>query len=59
MISIQNVHKSFGDLEVLKGVSLDVQKGEVLSIIGVPVAVSRLFCIVSMPSRVFTKVKSL
>ena len=34
MISIQNVHKSFGDLEVLKGVSLDVQKGEVLSIIG-------------------------
>ncbi|PFG09732.1 LOW QUALITY PROTEIN: amino acid ABC transporter ATP-binding protein (PAAT family) [Marinobacter sp. LV10MA510-1] len=47
MISIQNVHKSFGDLEVLKGVSLDVQKGEVLSIIGVPVAVSRtfLYCI--------------
>ncbi|MCL1478779.1 amino acid ABC transporter ATP-binding protein [Marinobacter sp. M3C] len=34
MISIQNVHKSFGDLEVLKGVSLDVKKGEVLSIIG-------------------------
>jgi ABC-type polar amino acid transport system ATPase subunit len=34
MISIQNVHKSFGDLEVLKGVSLDVEKGEVLSIIG-------------------------
>jgi polar amino acid transport system ATP-binding protein len=34
MISIQKVHKSFGDLEVLKGVSLDVQKGEVLSVIG-------------------------
>ncbi|PHQ27103.1 glutamine ABC transporter ATP-binding protein [Marinobacter guineae] len=34
MISIQNVHKSFGDLEVLKGVSLDVANGEVLSIIG-------------------------
>ncbi len=34
MISIQNVHKSFGDLEVLKGVSLEVDKGEVLSIIG-------------------------
>ncbi|WP_417566564.1 amino acid ABC transporter ATP-binding protein [Marinobacter sp.] len=34
MISIQNVHKSFGDLEVLKGVSLDVDNGEVLSIIG-------------------------
>jgi ABC-type polar amino acid transport system ATPase subunit len=34
MISIQKVHKSFGDLEVLKGVSLDVEKGEVLSVIG-------------------------
>ncbi len=34
MISVQNVHKSFGDLEVLKGVSLDVPKGEVLSVIG-------------------------
>lgn len=34
MINIQNVHKSFGDLEVLKGISLDVNKGEVLSIIG-------------------------
>ncbi|MEX0606356.1 MAG: amino acid ABC transporter ATP-binding protein [Marinobacter sp.] len=34
MISIQNVQKSFGDLEVLKGVSLDVDKGEVLSVIG-------------------------
>jgi polar amino acid transport system ATP-binding protein len=28
------VHKSFGDLEVLKGVSLDVKKGEVICIIG-------------------------
>jgi polar amino acid transport system ATP-binding protein len=34
MISIQNVHKSFGDLEVLKGVSLDVTDGEVVSVIG-------------------------
>lgn len=34
MINIQNVHKSFGDLEVLKGIDLDVEKGEVLSIIG-------------------------
>ena len=34
MISVQNVHKSFGDLEVLKGVSLDAQKGEVVSVIG-------------------------
>ena len=34
MINIQNVHKSFGDLEVLKGIDLDVNNGEVLSIIG-------------------------
>jgi hydroxyproline transport system ATP-binding protein len=34
MIKIENVHKSFGDLEVLKGIDLDVEKGEVLSIIG-------------------------
>ncbi|NKB60680.1 MAG: ATP-binding cassette domain-containing protein [Gammaproteobacteria bacterium] len=34
MVSIRNVHKSFGSLEVLKGVSLDVKKGEVICIIG-------------------------
>ncbi|MGI9482668.1 MAG: amino acid ABC transporter ATP-binding protein [Hyphomicrobiales bacterium] len=34
IISITEVHKSFGDLEVLKGVSLDVKKGEVICIIG-------------------------
>ena len=34
MVSIKNVHKSFGDLKVLKGVSLDVMKGDVICIIG-------------------------
>jgi len=34
MVSIKDVHKSFGALEVLKGVSLDVMKGEVVCIIG-------------------------
>ena len=34
IVSIVDVHKSFGDLEVLKGVSLDVMKGEVICIIG-------------------------
>ena len=34
IVSIKQVHKSFGDLEVLKGVSLDVMKGEVICIIG-------------------------
>lgn len=34
MISIKDVHKSFGALKVLNGVSLDVMKGEVICIIG-------------------------
>jgi polar amino acid transport system ATP-binding protein len=34
MVSIKDVHKSFGDLKVLKGVSLDVMKGECICIIG-------------------------
>lgn len=34
IVSIRDVHKSFGDLEVLKGVSFDVMKGEVVCIIG-------------------------
>jgi polar amino acid transport system ATP-binding protein len=34
MIEIRGVHKSFDDLHVLKGIDLDVKKGEVLSIIG-------------------------
>ena len=34
MVSIKDLHKSFGALEVLKGVSMDVMKGEVICIIG-------------------------
>ena len=34
MVSIKDVYKSFGDLEVLKGVSIDVKKREVICIIG-------------------------
>jgi polar amino acid transport system ATP-binding protein len=34
MIEIDNVHKSFGNLEVVMGVNLSVSKGEVVSIIG-------------------------
>ena len=34
MIDIQDVRKAFGALEVLKGVSMTVQKGEVVSVIG-------------------------
>ena len=34
MINAQNIHKSFEGLEVLKGVSLNINKGEIVSIIG-------------------------
>ncbi|MBR4648723.1 MAG: ABC transporter ATP-binding protein [Bacteroidaceae bacterium] len=34
MISITDITKSFGDLEVLKGISLTIEKGEVVSIVG-------------------------
>ncbi len=34
MIKAKNIHKSFGELEVLKGVDLTVTKGEIVSIVG-------------------------
>jgi polar amino acid transport system ATP-binding protein len=34
MVSLEDVHKSFGKLEVLKGITFDVMKGEVICIIG-------------------------
>jgi|TARA_B110000196_G_scaffold100083_1_gene86950 polar amino acid transport system ATP-binding protein len=34
IVSLKDVHKSFGDLEVLKGITFDVMKGEVICIIG-------------------------
>ena len=34
IVAIADVHKSFGKVDVLKGVSMDVRKGEVVCIIG-------------------------
>ena len=34
MITINNITKSFGSLQVLKGISLHINKGEVVSIVG-------------------------
>ena len=34
MISLRNIRKSFGNLEVLKGIDLDIQQGEMVSIVG-------------------------
>ncbi|WP_321842922.1 ABC transporter ATP-binding protein [Paraburkholderia bannensis] len=33
-LSVKNIHKSFGDHHVLKGISLDAHKGDVISILG-------------------------
>lgn len=34
MIKIENIKKSFGSLQVLKGIDLEINKGEIVSIIG-------------------------
>ncbi|HPE57041.1 MAG TPA: ABC transporter ATP-binding protein [Bacteroidales bacterium] len=34
MIKTKDIHKSYGSLEVLKGIDLEIKKGEVISIVG-------------------------
>lgn len=34
MIQVEDIHKSFGSVEVLKGLSFNIEKGEVVSIVG-------------------------
>ena len=34
IISVRNLHKKFGNLEVLKGINLEVVKGDVIAVIG-------------------------
>ncbi|OCR16965.1 amino acid ABC transporter ATP-binding protein [Helicobacter pullorum] len=34
MIRVENLHKNFGELEILKGINIEVSKGEVIAIIG-------------------------
>ena len=33
-LSVKNIQKSFGSLQVLKGISLDAHEGDVISILG-------------------------
>ena len=34
MIEIKNIHKSYGSLEVLKGIDAVIEQGEIVSIVG-------------------------
>ncbi len=34
MINLKDIHKSFGNLEVLRGIDLHIEKGEIVSIVG-------------------------
>ena len=34
MIKIENLKKEFGELKVLKGINIEITKGEVISVIG-------------------------
>ena len=34
MLIAKGIHKSYGSLEVLKGVDLEISKGEIVSIVG-------------------------
>ena len=34
MIKANDIHKSFGSLNVLKGINLEIRKGEIVSIVG-------------------------
>jgi len=34
MLKAENIHKSYNDIEVLKGISLEIEKGDLVSIVG-------------------------
>lgn len=34
MISAKNIHKKYGDLEILKGITVDINKSEIISVVG-------------------------
>ncbi len=44
ILQTENLKKSFGKLEVLKGISTGIRRGEVVSIIGSAAAASRRSC---------------
>lgn len=48
MIDVQDLHKYFGKLEVLKGITAQIHAGECVCVIALPAAVNPPFCAVSI-----------
>ena len=44
MIKVSDLHKSFGKLEVLKGIDENIEKGEKIVVIGPPAPARAPFC---------------
>ena len=47
MIKATDIRKSYGELEVLKGVSLEISEGEIVSIVGASGAGNLHYCTLS------------
>ena len=48
MIEARNIHKSFDRLHVLKGISLNVEEGEVIATIGFRFSKSIIGCLIHL-----------
>ncbi len=47
-LTVENIHKQFGVVEVLKGISMTANEGDVISILGSSGSGKSTFCVVSI-----------
>ena len=57
-LEIRNLHKRYGDLEVLKGISLTARDGDVISILGSSGSGKSTFCAASTSWKTLTRARS-